>query len=190
VWGHQDMTARNVVRVTMSRLRTKIEDDPSHPRLLHTVAGEGFMLRDAAAKPDTPPPPAADAARDEPGPLDLDAIAELRQLGGEGGEDALRQLVAVFEEAAMPRLSALHEALGRRDAGELERRAHTLKGSSLSVGARRVADLSRALEQVGRAGDLTRAADLLPQLETELARYEAAIEAVLDAGPTAKPDGR
>jgi len=45
VWGYADAGAREVLRVTLYRLRHKLEDDPSAPRLLHTVPGVGVMLK-------------------------------------------------------------------------------------------------------------------------------------------------
>ena len=45
VWGYHDAGATDVVRVTVYRLRRKIEDQPNSPRLLHTVAGVGVMLK-------------------------------------------------------------------------------------------------------------------------------------------------
>jgi DNA-binding response OmpR family regulator len=44
VWGYDDAGATDVVRVTVYRLRRKIEDDPKDPQLLHTVPGVGVML--------------------------------------------------------------------------------------------------------------------------------------------------
>ncbi len=44
VWGHDDPGAREILRVTLYRLRRKLEDDPRSPRLLHTVPGVGVML--------------------------------------------------------------------------------------------------------------------------------------------------
>ena len=44
VWGYDDAGATDVVRVTVYRLRRKIEDDPKSPQLLHTVPGVGVML--------------------------------------------------------------------------------------------------------------------------------------------------
>ena len=44
VWGYDDYGAREVLRVTLFRLRRKLEDDPSTPRLLQTVPGIGVML--------------------------------------------------------------------------------------------------------------------------------------------------
>jgi len=49
VWGYDDSGATDVVRVTVYRLRRKIEDQPNSPRLLHTVAGVGVMLSHEAS---------------------------------------------------------------------------------------------------------------------------------------------
>jgi two-component system response regulator VicR len=48
VWGYEDPTARDVVRVAVHRLRRKLGDDAADPRLLHTIAGVGVMLRPEA----------------------------------------------------------------------------------------------------------------------------------------------
>jgi DNA-binding response OmpR family regulator len=44
VWGYDDTGARDVLRVTLYRLRRKLEDDPRSPQLLRTVPGVGLML--------------------------------------------------------------------------------------------------------------------------------------------------
>jgi DNA-binding response OmpR family regulator len=54
VWGHDDPGAREVLRVTLYRLRRKLEDNPSAPRLLHTVPGIGVMLNSEIAEPAEP----------------------------------------------------------------------------------------------------------------------------------------
>jgi len=45
VWGYQDPGGSDVVRVTVHRLRRKLESDPSRPHLLHTVPGVGVLLK-------------------------------------------------------------------------------------------------------------------------------------------------
>lgn len=45
VWGYDDAAAREVVRVTLHRLRRKIGEDAASPRLIHTVPGVGVRLR-------------------------------------------------------------------------------------------------------------------------------------------------
>ena len=45
VWGFNDAPARDVVRVTVHRLRRKIGDDGERQRFIHTVPGVGLRLR-------------------------------------------------------------------------------------------------------------------------------------------------
>ncbi|GAC1320707.1 MAG: cell wall metabolism DNA-binding response regulator WalR [Chloroflexota bacterium] len=45
VWGYQDPSGSDVVRVTVHRLRRKLERDPARPLLLHTVPGVGVLLK-------------------------------------------------------------------------------------------------------------------------------------------------
>jgi two-component system response regulator VicR len=54
VWGHADPGGADVVRVTVHRLRRKLEEDPSNPRLLHTVPGVGVMLKPGPGEPPSP----------------------------------------------------------------------------------------------------------------------------------------
>jgi two-component system, OmpR family, response regulator VicR len=49
VWGYQDAGASDVVRVTVHRLRRKLEEDPARPNLLHTIPGVGVLLKAEAA---------------------------------------------------------------------------------------------------------------------------------------------
>src|SRR5581483_5740797 len=44
IWGETDPGAADVLRVTLHRLRRKIEDDPANPKLLLTVTGVGIRL--------------------------------------------------------------------------------------------------------------------------------------------------
>ena len=45
VWGYQDPGGSDVVRVTVHRLRRKLEQDPARPHLLHTIPGVGVLLK-------------------------------------------------------------------------------------------------------------------------------------------------
>ena len=49
VWGYQDPGASDVVRVTVHRLRRKLEQDPARPNLLHTIPGVGVLLKSDTA---------------------------------------------------------------------------------------------------------------------------------------------
>jgi DNA-binding response OmpR family regulator/HPt (histidine-containing phosphotransfer) domain-containing protein len=188
VWGHQDMTARNVVRVTASRLRAKLEKDPAHPRFLQTVPGEGLIFRveahpqTATDATDTRPPAGGGNAVGPSaieGPVALEVIAELRELMGQMGNEPLQQLNDVFVQSARNHLIGMRTALGDGNADELSREAHRLRGASGSVGAQRVARVCATIEERARAADLTPVDEMLDQLEAELADFEQAIVPML-----------
>jgi two-component system, OmpR family, response regulator VicR len=52
VWGYDDPSGSDLVRVTTYRLRRKLGDDAASPRLLHTVPGVGLLLKAAEDEPD------------------------------------------------------------------------------------------------------------------------------------------
>jgi DNA-binding response OmpR family regulator len=50
LWGYADTPTTRSVDTAIARLRKKIEEDPRHPRYIHTVHGDGYRL--TAAKED------------------------------------------------------------------------------------------------------------------------------------------
>lgn len=44
VWGYDESDSANIVELAIRRLRTKLEDDPAHPKRLVTVRGVGYKL--------------------------------------------------------------------------------------------------------------------------------------------------
>lgn len=44
VWGRYALGNTDYLKVYIHRLRVKLEDDPAHPRYLHTARGEGYWL--------------------------------------------------------------------------------------------------------------------------------------------------
>jgi two-component system response regulator VicR len=57
VWGYQDPGGSDVVRVTVHRLRRKLETEPSRPSLLHTIPGVGVLLKTDGQADAEPAPP-------------------------------------------------------------------------------------------------------------------------------------
>lgn len=53
-WGFAYSEATELLKPTISRLRQKVEDDPSHPALIQTVHGVGYRLILAPATTNTP----------------------------------------------------------------------------------------------------------------------------------------
>jgi HPt (histidine-containing phosphotransfer) domain-containing protein len=82
----------------------------------------------------------------------------------------------MFLDDSSSRLAALREAVEGGDAKSVERIAHTLKGSSGNMGAKRMAKICAELQNDGTSGDLRRAAELLGRLEEEFGRVRPALE--------------
>lgn len=61
-----------------------------------------------------------------------------------------KSLIMAYLEEAPGMIEKLRSAVQNRDARELKDAAHALKGSSLYVGAEKIADLAKSLEQAGR----------------------------------------
>jgi len=103
--------------------------------------------------------------------------AALLELFGED-ENLLRELVGLFLEDSPPLLNDLRAGVAGLDAAMVERAAHALKGSVGNFGAKRLAELARQLETMGRARDLAGAREALTALEQELERVSAQLVGV------------
>ncbi|HET7271607.1 MAG TPA: PAS domain S-box protein, partial [Rubrobacter sp.] len=103
----------------------------------------------------------------EQAPLDHDVLVGLRELQGDDETDIVAELSGMFLDDARSKLEELEEAVEEGDASSVERVAHTLKGSSGNMGARRMAAICAQLEDAGSSGDLSRAPQLLGDLEAE-----------------------
>jgi HPt (histidine-containing phosphotransfer) domain-containing protein len=82
------------------------------------------------------------------------------------------QLIEVFQKDAAARLAALRQAAERGDAASLRGEAHTLKGASLNLGARRMGEICRQLQALGEAGTVEGAVELVEELEREFDRVK------------------
>jgi histidine phosphotransfer protein HptB len=94
--------------------------------------------------------------------LDPDTLQELR--GVLGADFPL--LVTTFVTDSESRLAAIRAALAAGDAPAVREAAHALKGSSLNIGAHRLAAACVAVEAFARAGDAAGIAGQLPGLES------------------------
>jgi two-component system chemotaxis response regulator CheY len=85
--------------------------------------------------------------------------------GLEGLDDhMLTELVPLYFEQAAKHLIALGGAIGRKESLAVSRTAHTLKGSSSTLGAEYVAEIAAELETMAKTGDLSAAHDALTRL--------------------------
>ena len=82
----------------------------------------------------------------------------------EGDRELLLRLVKLFVLQSPQLLQEVREAVVCGDAGALERAAHKLRGAAANFGAGAACDVAQRLEQMGRVGDLTHAAEVQEEL--------------------------
>ena len=110
--------------------------------------------------------------------IDQTTLAALLDSIG-GDREFLAELIETFFQDAPAQFSAMHAALADGNTESFRRAAHSLKSNAASFGATTLAALNKQLEDLGKAGDLLSAADLLSEAETEYARVRSALEKVL-----------
>jgi HPt (histidine-containing phosphotransfer) domain-containing protein len=112
--------------------------------------------------------------------LDPAVLAALQELGDDDDPRFLARLSEQFLHDAPAHVAALREAVSRRDAGELTRAAHSLKGMSGNLGAASLAGLCASLEALGRGHTPQDAGALLSSLEQEFARVRPVLLALME----------
>jgi CheY-like chemotaxis protein/HPt (histidine-containing phosphotransfer) domain-containing protein len=140
----------------------------------HAAAGGALQPETGPAAPDRPPSlPRTDTGET----LDLSMIAAFRQADAAGGGDFTLTLIDQFLREATSQVETLRDAVRRSDAPALKATAHSLKGSSMTMGAKRLAALcGRAEDDAGRQSDGVAAA-LLADIDRELVCVRDALTA-------------
>ena len=102
-------------------------------------------------------------------PVDLSVA--LRWLGGD--RQLLLELVGIFVDEGPKRLAALRASMTAVDLQQVERVAHSLKGSAAILGAQRLQATALALEEATRDGRPENGVDLVAQIVREVERVLA-----------------
>ena len=127
-----------------------------------------------------------------PGRVPRDAVVEsgagfderiaLERTGGD--RELLKELIAVFLNEIPNWMQALRAAVTNRDAAEVGRVAHAVKGAVDSCGASGAFDAAMLLERVGASGDLATAPAALTALERRIDLARAELGAYLSRDET------
>jgi HPt (histidine-containing phosphotransfer) domain-containing protein len=115
----------------------------------------------------------------EPAVLDPAVMETLRQLTAPGEPDVLTEVLQLFLKEVPLRMDRLRNACAAGNIEGVYRAAHSLKGSAGNIGAQRLVDVCRQLDELGRAGDLTEAAPLVAALGLEYERVAAEIDRII-----------
>lgn len=100
-----------------------------------------------------------------PKSVDLSVIESYRELQQPGQPDLVEKLINLFIEDIIARLSKLQQAAASEDAATIKSEAHNAKGGAGNIGALRMAEICRELEQ--KASETNEAHILISRLENE-----------------------
>jgi PAS domain S-box-containing protein len=110
--------------------------------------------------------------------IDQTIIQEFIESSGAEDLEEVREIIALFFESTPDLIAELHRAVAQSSPQQLRRAAHTLK-SSAQLGAIPLAALAEQLQDLGDAGTLEGAPDLITRLEAEYQRVQQELEAVV-----------
>lgn len=113
-------------------------------------------------------------------PIDQATFDRLVEMTG-GELDFVDELVDTFIDDGRSQVDGLRAALERGDTKAIVRAAHSLKSSSINVGALALGDRCRALEEAGRGGPVDEAGEEVASIAAD---FDEAVAALLDARAT------
>ena len=115
------------------------------------------------------------------GVLDPAVVDRLRQLTPPGEPDVLAEIFTVFLEEVPRRIERLKAAWWEGNAAEVQRAAHSLKGSSGNIGADALFEVCRQIDDRAKTGAL-HIDQLIAALDREYLNVEAEIQRLLRPG--------
>ena len=111
----------------------------------------------------------------DPPAVDVSVLEHLRSFQVAGEPDFLDGLIDTYLEHTPHNIDAMRAAVAADDASSLEHAAHSIKGSSLNLGASLFGRLAEELERLGRLGTTEGAIPMLDALEAEFKRVATAL---------------
>ena len=111
--------------------------------------------------------------------LDSNVLAELREMPPTDGVSMLRELIDLFLDSAPKRITQIRESAHQPT--NLAFHAHALKSMSLNMGAQKIVDLTKRLEEMGRTGNVIESAPLIAELENAYILTRAQLEAIRES---------
>jgi len=114
--------------------------------------------------------------------INQESLDNIRQLQRPGKPDLLKKIVSLYMNDSPGLLNALREALEQGDAVQVRMHAHRFKSGSANLGALRLAELCKQLEEMGRNNELDDALILLNRIEIEFKAASVALQSENSVG--------
>ena len=78
--------------------------------------------------------------------LDFNIIQNLQDMDSDGSNSFLKEIIDLYKSQYPELIRNISDAILNNDPPALAKASHTLKGASLNIGAREIADLSKKME--------------------------------------------
>jgi signal transduction histidine kinase/DNA-binding response OmpR family regulator len=114
------------------------------------------------------------------GSIDESSLDSIRNLKGVGGDNMVKRVVDLYLSNSMLLVDELRCALHNLNAEAVRQSAHALKSSSQNVGALGLANLSQALEEMGRRGELENPQHFVVELDDLYPKTVTALKAAVE----------
>jgi len=108
--------------------------------------------------------------------IDDAALAELLELDRLSPRGVFERVVRIYLDQAPVILRELRAAVDESEPERFSKAAHSLKSSSMNVGAKTLSVLCKELEALGRSGSTDGAANLLNQIDVLYPAVEVALQ--------------
>ena len=79
-------------------------------------------------------------------------ISELKELDDDGSDDVLKQLIGLYLESTPPKLQKMSESFAAQDFSTVRKEAHSLRSSSLTLGAETLSQYASDIEYAKEDG--------------------------------------
>jgi HPt (histidine-containing phosphotransfer) domain-containing protein len=107
--------------------------------------------------------------------VDMTVLLSFEELQRDSEGDLLVELIALYLQDAPERIDAIRTAVAKADRDSLRRAAHSLKGSSGTLGVRQLATICEELECLANDKLTPSMTAALHRLEAEFVRVQAAL---------------
>src|ERR1044072_1816135 len=107
--------------------------------------------------------------------IDLSVLLSLDRAQADGEPDLIVELIDLYLDEGSERVASMSNLLAAGDNLSLVRGAHTLRGSSATMGAGRLALLCEAIEHIAKRGLLQDCAALIDEAEREFVRVRESL---------------
>jgi HPt (histidine-containing phosphotransfer) domain-containing protein len=109
--------------------------------------------------------------------MDFDRQVLQDQLGDD--EEGFQEILALFLKTVPGNIESLAEAVRKKDAPLIRRLAHSLKGASGNVGALKISQTAKHIEQGSKEGDLNQADEFLKYLREDFRAFQEAVSRII-----------